>query len=150
VPTWFCGHDPEIKQKPSQWKSISSPHPKARQFRPTPKRLLIYIYFDIQGIIHYGYAHKGETLNHYFYTDVLRRLWQNLRRKRPDKWKPGDACSITTMLHTHTHTRASTLLCLSRNEIILEKEIQSRPKIRTYFTVRKEQSVTLGIIFHQC
>ena len=41
--------------------------------------------FDSEGIVHHEYAPEGQTINKEFYLEVLRRLRESVRRKRPEK-----------------------------------------------------------------
>jgi hypothetical protein len=88
--TWVYGYDPETKQHSSQWKSPNSPQlKKARQVRSNVKSMLI-IFFDIQGIIHKEFVSPGQTINGKFYCEVLKRLREGIRHKRPEKWKKNN------------------------------------------------------------
>jgi histone-lysine N-methyltransferase SETMAR len=42
--------------------------------------------FDTEGIVHKEFVPPGQTVNGNFYCDVLRRLRENVWRKRPVKW----------------------------------------------------------------
>ena len=85
--SWVFGYDPETKQQSSQWKHPSSPRPKkARQVRSNQKAMLI-AFFDHEGIVHHEFAATGQTINQHFYLDVLKRLRDAVRRKRPAKWQ---------------------------------------------------------------
>jgi hypothetical protein len=59
---------------------------KARQVRTNVKSMLIF-FSDIQGIVHKEFVPPGWTVNGKFYCEVLKRLWEGIRRKRLDKWK---------------------------------------------------------------
>jgi len=88
--SWVYGYDPETKQQSSQWKSPESPRPKkARQSRTALKSMLI-VFFDIRGIVHHEFVPQGQTVNAQFYCSVLRRLRENIRRKRPELWRAGN------------------------------------------------------------
>lgn len=88
--TWVYGYDPETKQQSSQWKRPASPRPrKARQVRSSTKSMLI-VFFDIKGVIHREFLPKGQTVNAEFYCSVLRRLREDIRRKRPALWRNGN------------------------------------------------------------
>jgi len=47
-------------------------------------------FFDSEGIVHHEYAPDGQTINKELYVEVLRRLRESVRRKRPEKWRDGD------------------------------------------------------------
>jgi histone-lysine N-methyltransferase SETMAR len=49
--------------------------------------MVIIIFFDIKGIVHKEFVPTGQRVNGKLYCDVLRRLRENNRRKRPDKWR---------------------------------------------------------------
>ena len=47
-------------------------------------------FLDIRGIVHKEFVPSGQTVNRKFYCEVfLRRLRENVRRKRPEIWKKG-------------------------------------------------------------
>lgn len=53
-------------------------------------KLLITVFFDYQGVVHHEYAPQKQTVNKEYYLTVIRRLLDNIRRKRPQLWKSGD------------------------------------------------------------
>jgi hypothetical protein len=48
---------------------------------------MLIVFSDIQGIVHKEFVPPGETVNGKFYCEVLKRLREGIRRKRPEKWK---------------------------------------------------------------
>ena len=44
------------------------------------------MFFDIRGIVHHEYAPVGQRVTKEYYQQVLRRLRDAVRRKRPDLW----------------------------------------------------------------
>jgi len=92
--SWVYGYDPETKQQSSQWKSPGSPRPKkARQSRRATKSMLI-VFFDIRGIVNHEFVPEYQTVNAEFYCNVLRRLREDIRRKRPEL-----CCAGNWLLH---------------------------------------------------
>ena len=73
---------------------------KARQVRSKVKVMLI-VFFDMEGIVHYKNVSQGQTVNQQFYLQVLKRLRLSVSRKRPQKLAAGPGRYITTM-HQHT------------------------------------------------
>jgi len=103
--TWVYAYDPETKTQSSQWKSPGSPRPKkARQVRSNIKSILI-CFFDLKGIVHKEFVPPGQTVNAAFYVEVLRRLRENVRRKRPDQWQNN-----TWLLRRHNAPAHAALL----------------------------------------
>ena len=43
-------------------------------------------FFDIGGIVHYEFVPTGQTLNQVYYLEVLERLRERVRRKRPERF----------------------------------------------------------------
>ncbi|GFY32218.1 mariner Mos1 transposase [Trichonephila clavipes] len=81
--SWAYGYDPETKQQSTQWKTPGFPRrKKARQVRPKIKVMLI-VFFVTDGIVHHEYAPQDQTVNKEFYLDIMRRLREAVRRKRP-------------------------------------------------------------------
>jgi hypothetical protein len=79
-----------LQQQSSQWKNPStSLQKKARQAHSSLKRTLV-IFFCILGIVYYKFVAKVETVNQHFYSDLLRRLRENGRRKLSEKQRTGD------------------------------------------------------------
>jgi len=105
--SWCYGYDPETKQASSQWKTPTSPRPKkARQVRSNVKKMLI-VFFNVRGIVHRKFFPPGPTVNQEFYLKVLKRLQENVRRKRPELWRSGDG-----FLH-HDNAPAHTALSVT-------------------------------------
>ncbi|KAL4143544.1 hypothetical protein QTP88_005863 [Uroleucon formosanum] len=69
--TWIYGYDPETKGQSSQWKTPDSPRPKKAR------------------LVRSQYAPKGQTITKEYYIDVLRRLRDAVRRKRPEFKESG-------------------------------------------------------------
>jgi len=42
-------------------------------------------FFDQKGIVHKEFVPPGQTVNAAFYVEVLKGLWENVRRKLPDQ-----------------------------------------------------------------
>jgi len=85
--TWVYAYDPETKTQSSQWQSPGSPRlKKASQVKSNIKSMLI-CFFDQKGIIHKEFVLPRQTVNAAFYVEVLKRLRENVRKKRPDQWR---------------------------------------------------------------
>ena len=65
-----------LKQKCSHhsgWENCRHDQKKACQSRSNVKLMLI-VFFDWRGIVHYEFVPHGETVNEDFYLNVLKRL----------------------------------------------------------------------------
>jgi hypothetical protein len=47
----------------------------------------LFFFFDVKGIVHCEFVPPNTTVNFDFYYDVLRRLRENMRQKRPEIWR---------------------------------------------------------------
>ena len=61
---------------------------------------MLICFFDQKGIVHKEFVPPGQTDSAAFYVEVLKRLRENVRRKRPDQWRNN-----TWLLH---HDNAAT------------------------------------------
>ena len=61
----------------------------ARQSRRHVKSMLI-IFFNCEGVVHYEFAPSGLTINIEYYVEVMKKLRDAVRRKRPRFWSSGD------------------------------------------------------------
>jgi transposase len=48
---------------------------------------MLIAFFDMDGVVNHEFVPPGRTVNGHFYVQVLKRLRDAVRRKRPDKWQ---------------------------------------------------------------
>ena len=51
---------------------------------------MLIIFLDCEVVLHYEFAPRGQTINKEYYVEVLKRLRDAVRRKRPRFWSSGD------------------------------------------------------------
>jgi len=51
--------------------------------------VMLTVFFDSRGVVHHEYAPQGQNINKEYYLEVVRRLRDAVRRKRPDLWAMG-------------------------------------------------------------
>ena len=85
--SWVYGYDPETKAQLSQWKSLGSPRPKKTGQSQSNVKMMMVVFFNSTGIVHHEYAPRGQTVNQEYYKSVLERLRENMRKKRPARWR---------------------------------------------------------------
>jgi len=88
------------------------------QARSNIKSMLI-IFLDIRGIVHKEFLSPGQTVIGKFYCEVLRRLRQNVRCKRPEMWKNGN-----WLLH---HDNAPAHISLVVREFLTKNNVSTVP-----------------------
>jgi len=80
-------YDPETKLQSSQWKIPGSPRPTKARMQKSKLKMMLICFSDQEGIVHREFVPPAMTVNADSYCDVLRRLRENVRRKRPQKWR---------------------------------------------------------------
>lgn len=85
--SWIFQYDPETKRQSRQWKSPSSPRPRKARMCKSKIKVMLIVFFDCKGVVHYEFVPEGETVNQHFYKEVLVRLMEKIRRKRRDLWE---------------------------------------------------------------
>ena len=85
--TWVYGYDAETKVQSSQWTGKGSPRPKKARQVKSKEEVMLTIFFDANGVVHHEFLPQGETVNRFYYLEVLRRLRESIRRKRPGLWR---------------------------------------------------------------
>lgn len=117
--TWFYEYDLESKVQSSQWKSANSPCPKNVFGFISNIKVMLTIFFIFSGLVHYEFLPKGQTVNQVFHKQVLERLREKVRLKRPETWK-----SKSWILH-HDNVPAHPALFI--REFLASKSIQVVP-----------------------
>jgi len=84
---------------------------------------MLNVFSDIQGIVHKEFVPPSQTVNGKSYCEVLKRLREGIRRKRPDKWKKN-----IWFLH-HDNAPAHTSLVV-RRQFLTSKNITVIPHPR--------------------
>ncbi|XP_076042215.1 histone-lysine N-methyltransferase SETMAR-like [Oratosquilla oratoria] len=77
------------KPNPNRHSGSISRHQDQR--RPAKcAAVMLTIFFDSRGVVHHEYAPQVQTITKEYYRDVLRRLREAVRRKRPELWSTGN------------------------------------------------------------
>ena len=85
--TWVFAYDPETKRQSMQWNSTSSPRPKKARLSRSKFKDMLIVLFHIQGIVMAEWIPSSQTVNQQYYIEVLKKLREGVRRKRPELWR---------------------------------------------------------------
>lgn len=88
--TWVYGYDPETKRQSAEWRGQNEPRPKKPRMFKSKNKVMLVTFLDNKGIVHHEYLPEGRTVNKEVYLDILRRLREAIRKKRPEKWANGN------------------------------------------------------------
>ena len=85
--TWCYLYDPQSKRQSSEWKSPSSPRKQKFRADRSKGKVMLEVFFDSKGIVHFEFIPEGRTVNKIIYVEILRRLRDAIQRKRPELWE---------------------------------------------------------------
>ena len=106
--SWVYGYDIETKAQSAQWCFQGEPRPKKIRQSRSQIKVLLTVFFDYRGVVHHEYLPYGSTVTKEYYTGVLKRLRDAVRRKRRELWKDK-----SWVLH-HDNAPAHTSLMVSK------------------------------------
>ena len=78
--SWVFDYDLETRRQSAEWHTKSSPRPKKARMSRCRVKALIIVFFDSRGIVHKEFVPPGQTVNHAFYKDVLKRIRNRVQR----------------------------------------------------------------------
>jgi len=119
-------YDPETKLQSSQWKSPGSPRPKTARMQESKMKTMLICFFDQEGIVHREFVPPGMTVNADFYCGVLRRLRENVRRRRPQKWQNQNLIIHHDNAPAHRSFNVSQFLAKNNMTVIPQSPILTR------------------------
>jgi hypothetical protein len=76
---------------------------------------IMLVLFDKEGIVHRDFVPQGQTLNKNFYIEVMRRLKEDVRRKRLALWASND--SLIHLENAPAYTALSVQRFLTTNNM---------------------------------
>lgn len=85
--TWVYEFDMQTSQQSSQWNFPNEPKPKRPRQSRSKIKVMLTVFFDCRGVVHSEFLPEGQTVNKEYYLEVMRRLREKIRLKRPDLWK---------------------------------------------------------------
>ena len=85
--TWIYAYDPETTDQSSEYRAKGEARPKQSRQSRSKIKVMLTVFFDYRGVVHYEFLPPGQTVNKKYYLSVMRRLREAIRKKRPDLWK---------------------------------------------------------------
>ena len=87
--TWVHHYTPETKRQSKQWLPKWFPRPHKAIRKLSAKKVLATIFWDSKGVLLVDFVHKGTTITGEYYANLLRKLLQKIRYKRPGMEEEG-------------------------------------------------------------
>lgn len=81
--TWIYHHDPKSKQEAKEWCEPGTSAPKRVRVQKSAKKVLASVFWDAKGILMIDYLQTGKTINSNYYCNLLEKLDEKIREKRP-------------------------------------------------------------------
>ena len=88
--TWIYAYDPETADQSSEYRAKGEEKPKKSRQSRSKIKVMLTVFFDYRGVVHYEFLPTGQTVNKEYYLSVMRRLREAIRLKRPDLWSMGN------------------------------------------------------------
>lgn len=85
--TWIYAYDPETTDQSSEYRARGESRPKKSRQSRSKIKVMLTVFFDYRGVVHYEFLPPGQTVNKEYYLSVMRRLREAIRKKRSDLWQ---------------------------------------------------------------
>ena len=84
--TWIYAYDPETTDQSSEYRAKGETRPKKPRQSRSKIKVMLTVFFDYRGVVHYEFLPPGQTVNKEYYLSVMRCLREAIRLKRPELW----------------------------------------------------------------
>ena len=85
--TWVYAYDPETTDQSNEYRAVGEPRPKKSRQSRSKIKVMLTVFFDHRGVVHYEFLPTGQTVNKEYYLSVMRHLREAIRLKRPELWR---------------------------------------------------------------
>ena len=143
--------EPETKVQDTQWIRPGDRRPKKALRACTRQSTMVTTFFDCNGIVHHEFLPRGGTMRSEDYCEVLARLREKIRRKRPLLWHMQDSHRRFLLHHDNAtpHTGILTLAALGENHMEMIPHLPYSPDLvpNDYFLYPEIKSQLRGQVF---
>jgi histone-lysine N-methyltransferase SETMAR len=85
--TWIHHYTPKSKRQSKQWTEAGCSAPKKTRLVPSAGKVMASVFWDAEGILFIDYLENGKTITGEYYSNLLNRLDEKIREKRPSLQK---------------------------------------------------------------
>ena len=104
---WVHHYQSETKEQSKQWKHPMSPTPKKVKVTPSAGKVMASVFWDAQGVLPVDYLQNGYAINGQYYSDLLKRQRENIKKKRPEMITKG------VLFHRDTSPSHSSMVAMA-------------------------------------
>ncbi len=120
--SWMSVYEVETKQQSCEWvrKGDTAARPTKALRQRSTKKAMLTVFVDQRGTVLAEFKDQGVTVDAENYCDLLRRLKENVQRKRPDLWvRRPDGYRKFNLHHDNAppHTAVLTLAFIGESSI---------------------------------
>ena len=87
--SWLSTFEQETKRQTSAWLHPSDPRPQHPRRISSPKKCMVTVFFDQEGVILAEFLEKGTTVTSEHFVITLGKMKEAIRHKRPHLWAPS-------------------------------------------------------------
>ena len=89
--TWVYAYDPETTDQSSEYRAKGEARPKNPRQSRSKIKVMLTVFFDYRGVVHYEFLPPGQTVNKKYYLSGMHilsvcRLREAIRKNRPELW----------------------------------------------------------------
>ena len=85
--SWFSCYEPKTKMSTRAWLGRNEARPQKCVKDRYVRKVMVIVFWDSKGVIMRDFVPDGRSVNAEYYLEVMRRLRQNIRCKRPQMWR---------------------------------------------------------------
>ena len=117
--SWMSVFEVETKQRSAEWQPKGSARPMKAMRQRSERKSMLTCFWDQRGSILAEFTEAGDTVTSESYCELLGRLKENIRRKRPELWKMKGHYRNFWLQHDNasSHTATITLALIGSSNI---------------------------------
>jgi hypothetical protein len=105
---------------------------------------MLTVLFGIEGVVHHEFLRQGQTMNHWYYLKVLKRLRENVRRKRPQLWRNNSWFLHHDNVPPHASLLIIEFLASTNTTVLAQPPYSADPALVDFFNFPKLKSALKG------
>ena len=84
--SWIYAYDPETTVQSNEYHLKGEAKPKRPLQSRSKIKMILTVFFNYRGVVHYEFLPTGQTVNKEYYLSVMRHLREAIHKKRAELW----------------------------------------------------------------